>query len=128
MTFRSMAAVAVLAAFSLAAAGCGPRATNTTTTETTNTTTAAGDTTTTTTTTTTAAAGNIPAQCQAYIDAVTACTDHLGASNPAVATQVRQQMDQTRAQWSNIQDQAALAQACTTATNAWNGMKGAMGC
>jgi hypothetical protein len=126
MTFklRSMAAVAVLAAFSMVAAGCGGGASNsTTTTTTTNTASAdgAGTTTSSTTTTTTASNANIPAECQAYLTAVQTCVDHVATSNPAVATQVRTQLEQTRASWAAITDQAALAQACTTR---WAVLKG----
>ncbi len=126
-----MGAVAILAAFSMAAAGCGgggSSSSNTSTSTTTTTSSDNGATASTTTTTTTAATGNIPHECQEYLDAVQACVNHLSSSNPAVATQFRNSMDQTRATWSSITDQAALASACTTAKNAFTSTSHAMGC
>jgi hypothetical protein len=37
-------------------------------------------------------------------------------------------LDQARASWSQVPDQAALVSACNTGMNAWNSMKGMLGC
>lgn len=120
----------------LALAGCqqssGSTATTTTTeTSTTSTapaaTTTATDATATAPATTTASATPMPAQCEAYLSRVQQCVDRLGTSSPA-APMVRQQLETTRQQWSQISDQAALAQACTQADASWTQSSAAMGC
>ncbi|MBX7249830.1 MAG: hypothetical protein K1X35_12405 [Caulobacteraceae bacterium] len=76
----------------------------------------------------TPAATNVPAECQSYLDHVKACTDKLSKSNAMVAEQMQRSVDQTRAQWSAISDQAALANACKTADDSFKSTSTAMGC
>lgn len=123
MTIKHRGAMAafLIGALSVSLASCQRSETNTATATSTTTTT-------TTTSSTSAAQANIPSECQAYLTAVQACVDRVSQSNPAVATQVRQSMDQTRASWAAVTDQAALAQTCTAARNAFNSSSSAMGC
>jgi hypothetical protein len=71
---------------------------------------------------------NIPPECQAYINAVQACVDHMSNSSPGVAEQVRQQMDQQRRQWAGEPNRQGLATACRAATNNFNSSAHTMGC
>ena len=71
---------------------------------------------------------NIPPECQAYINAVQACVDHMSNSSPGVAEQVRQQMDQQRRQWAAEPNRQGLATACRAATNNFNSSARQMGC
>ncbi len=75
-----------------------------------------------------AAADGTPAECQAYLDSVAACTAKLSQSNAAVAASMQQAADQTKASWAAITDQGALASACTQATAAFDAQKAASGC
>lgn len=70
----------------------------------------------------------VPAECNAYLDAVAACTAKLSSSNAAAAQAMQQAADQTRASWASIPDQAALSMACTQATNAFKAQSSASGC
>lgn len=128
---RLMSSVAIACGV-LALAGCQQRtATSTTETATTTTTEAAAPPATapatSTEATTTASATPMPAQCEAYLTRVQQCVDRLGANSPA-APMVRQQLETTRQQWSQIHDQAALGQACTQADASWTQSSAAMGC
>lgn len=73
-------------------------------------------------------AGNTPAECQAYLDHVNACTTKLASSNAMVADQMRKTMETTRASWAQVTDQAALASACKQADDAYSASSKAMGC
>lgn len=75
-----------------------------------------------------ATGAGIPAECQAYLDTMQSCIDHMSTANPAVAAQFRAQMEQTRARWASIQDQATLATGCATATNIIRRSLRSMGC
>ena len=75
-----------------------------------------------------ASTAGIPAECQAYLDTMQSCIDHLSTSNPAVATQFRAQMEQTRARWASISNQAALGSGCAMATNIIRRSLHSMGC
>lgn len=77
--------------------------------------------------TTTPTAGT-PAECQAYLDRVNACTTKLSSSNAMVAEQMRKSMETTKASWATITDQAALASACKQADDAYQSTASAMGC
>lgn len=70
----------------------------------------------------------VPAECNAYLDQVAACTAKLSAANPAVAQAMQQSADQTRASWAAISDQAALAGACKQASDAFKASAAASGC
>ena len=69
-----------------------------------------------------------PAECQAYLDRVNACTTKLSSSNAMVAEQMRKSMETTKASWASITDQAALASACKQADDAYQSTASAMGC
>ena len=77
--------------------------------------------------TTTPTAGT-PAECQAYLDHVNACTTKLSQANPIVAEQMRKSMESTKASWAQITDQTALAAACKQADDAYSSTSKAMGC
>ena len=70
----------------------------------------------------------VPAECNAYLDAVAACTAKLSNSNAAAAQAMQQAADQTRATWATITDQAALASACKASTDAFKASATASGC
>ncbi len=127
---RTMMSVAVgCSVLALTACGGGGGETaSTTTTATTPSATAPATTTTTTASTSAApAAGALPAVCETYIQRLQQCTDRLGANSNMGAT-VRQQMGTVRAQWSQIPDQTALANACTQMDAQWAQTSSAMGC
>jgi hypothetical protein len=69
-----------------------------------------------------------PAECQAYLDHVNACTTKLASSNAMVAEQMRKSMETTKASWATITDQAALGAACKQADDAYMSSASAMGC
>lgn len=75
-----------------------------------------------------AAATNTPAECQAYLDAVAACTAKLSNSNAAAGQAMQQAADQTKASWAAITDQTALANACKMATDSFTASAAASGC
>ncbi|OZI32338.1 glutaconyl-CoA decarboxylase subunit gamma [Bordetella genomosp. 10] len=75
----------------------------------------------------TASAGDVPAECDAYIRKVNACMDKLGANSPAVAT-FRQQLDAARTQWASVSDKTALAAQCKQSTDLFTQSAAQMGC
>lgn len=75
----------------------------------------------------TASAGDVPAECEAYIRKVNTCMDKLGANSPAVAT-FRQQLDAARTQWASVPDKVALAAQCKQSTDLFSQSATQMGC
>jgi hypothetical protein len=73
-------------------------------------------------------AAGTPAECQTYLDHVNACVTKLSAANPAVADSMKQSLEQTRASWAQITDQAALASACKPADDAYMSTAQMQGC
>ena len=71
---------------------------------------------------------NIPAECQAYLNTMQTCIEHLSQANPAVAAQFRAQMDQTRARWASMENMATMGPACQTASNVLQRSLHSMGC
>ncbi|MFA9439147.1 DUF5339 family protein [Uliginosibacterium sp. sgz301328] len=75
-----------------------------------------------------AATEALPAECEDYIKQVNACVEKIGGGNAAVASTIKQQMDQTRASWAQISDKAALGAACKQSADAFAASGKAMGC
>lgn len=75
-----------------------------------------------------AAATNVPAECQAYLDAVEACAVKAQATSAEAAAAIRQGGEATRASWAQVPDQGALAAACTAANDQMKAQNAAMGC
>lgn len=76
---------------------------------------------------TASAAGDIPADCDAYIKKVSACMDKLGANSPA-ASAFKQQMDSARAQWASVPDKTQLAAQCKQSSDLFTQSSSQMGC
>lgn len=73
-------------------------------------------------------AANVPAECNAYLDHVAACSAKLAQANPMAAEQMRKSAEQTRASWAAIDNQAALAAACKQVDDGFTASATAMGC
>lgn len=73
-------------------------------------------------------AANVPAECNAYLDRVAACSAKLAQANPMVAEQMRNSAEQARASWAAIDNQTALAAACKQVDDGFAASSGAMGC
>lgn len=73
-------------------------------------------------------AANVPAECNAYLDHVAACSAKLAQANPMAAEQMRKSAEQTRASWAAIDNQAALAAACKQVDDGFAASATAMGC
>ncbi len=73
-------------------------------------------------------AANVPAECNAYLDRVAACSAKLAQANPMAAEQMRNSAEQTRASWAAIENQTALAAACKQVDDGFAASAGAMGC
>ena len=67
----------------------------------------------------TAPAGE-PEECQAYIKRVEACMAKASSGNAAATDMFRQQLDAARAQWAQISDRTALANACKAANDGFS--------
>lgn len=70
----------------------------------------------------------IPAECNAYLNRVAACSAKLAKGNPAAAEQMRQTAEQTRTTWRAIPNQTALAAACKEVDTGFAAQEAAMGC
>lgn len=75
-----------------------------------------------------AAAADIPAECQAYLDAVEACAVKASAMSAEAGAAIRQGGEATRASWAQVPDQGALSMACKSATDQLKTQNAAMGC
>ena len=133
LKFRSISAAAILAAFLMTAAGCGNPSNPTATTSVDNSTppSSSGATATTATTATTAsnaAPSAMPTECQAYLNAVQVCLDHVSAQNPAAVTQVRETLDVNGAAIERLSHLGSPLEYCVSATNAWESRRGDFGC
>ena len=73
-------------------------------------------------------AANVPAECNAYLDHVAACSAKLAQANPMAAEQMRKSAEQTRASWAAIENQTALAAACKQVDDGFAASATAMGC
>ncbi len=73
-------------------------------------------------------AANVPAECNAYLDHVAACSAKLAQANPMAAEQMRKSAEQTRASWAAIDNQTALAAACKQVDEGFAASATAMGC
>ena len=73
-------------------------------------------------------AANVPAECNAYLDHVAACSAKLAQANPMAAEQMRKSAEQTRASWAAIENQTALAAACKQVDEGFTASASAMGC
>ena len=73
-------------------------------------------------------AANVPAECNAYLDHVAACSAKLAQANPMAAEQMRKSAEQTRASWAAIDNQTALAAACKQVDDGFAASATAMGC
>jgi hypothetical protein len=73
-------------------------------------------------------AANVPAECNAYLDHVAACSAKLAQANPMAAEQMRKSAEQTRASWAAIENQTALAAACKQVDEGFAASATAMGC
>ncbi len=121
--FRSVAAAAVLAAFLMTTAGCGvgSNSSNTTATTSANSGTTAGG-------TTAGSPGAMPAECQAYLNSVQACLDHVSAQNPTAVGQVRETLEVNRGAIDRLSHLGSPLEYCVSANNAWASRKGNFGC
>lgn len=73
------------------------------------------------------AAAPLPAECESYLAQVNECVNKLG-SNATTADALKQQMEQTRASWTQIADQGALGAACKQAAESFVQHAKGMGC
>ena len=73
------------------------------------------------------ATAGLPAECDAYLNKVSACMDKLGASNPAAAS-FKQQLDAAKTQWATISDKTQLAAQCKQSADLFAQSATQMGC
>ena len=127
LKFRSISAAAILAAFLMTAAGCGNPSNPTATTSVDNGTppSSSGAT---STTASNAAPSAMPTECQAYLNAVQVCLDHVSAQNPAAVTQVRETLDVNGAAIERLSHLGSPLEYCVSANNAWESRRGDFGC
>ncbi|MDR0247887.1 MAG: DUF5339 family protein [Burkholderiales bacterium] len=73
------------------------------------------------------AAAPLPTECEAYLAQISECVNKL-SGNAAAADALKQQMEQTRASWAQLTDQAVLGSACSQASEAFAQHAKGMGC
>jgi len=81
-----------------------------------------------TSTTATASAGDLPAQCQSYLNSVQACLDHVSAQDASVVAQVRDTLEVNRSAIERLSHQGSPLEYCVSASNAWENRKANFGC
>jgi hypothetical protein len=79
-------------------------------------------------TTTAGSTAAMPAACQAYLNSVQMCLDHVTAQNPSAVAQVRDILDVNRASIERLSHQGPPDEYCVSANNAWQSRKSSFGC
>lgn len=72
-------------------------------------------------------AGSLPAECETYIQTVTACVDKISGNNKVVADSLKQRLDQTREAWKK-HDVTGLNEACSQLNKTFEQTAKSMGC
>lgn len=59
-----------------------------------------------------AVSSGLPAECESYLKRAAACYEKAASANPAAVEQMKQSLDQVRAQWDGMPDKSQLGAAC----------------
>jgi hypothetical protein len=113
-SFRSVVVPAVLATSLMTAAACGAGSPS-----------PAGNT---APSAATGSTGALPPECQAYLNSVQVCLDHVSAQNPTAVAQVRDILDVNRASIVRLSHEGPPTEYCVSANNAWESRKASFGC
>ncbi|GKX54184.1 hypothetical protein SOASR030_02960 [Leminorella grimontii] len=70
----------------------------------------------------------LPAECNEYVNTITACVNKLGKDNKAMADQFKTQMDQATESWKQMADKEALKNSCKAAMDAFKPTLSQLGC